>query len=429
MADDDFSGLRQGVAAVRSPGGVLLYDAHRARLLFVPAGKGGEKLRRWLSAQGVTADAPVPPVSPRVAQIFMVSRHQVPDAGLKTTPEARFACSACGTSCRTLNLGPLLPADVDRLLGLDWSGTGYDPERFFCDQDGNEVDEGRVASRRELFLRREEGGCGFLRADGLCDVHARFGMAAKPHMCRAFPVKLRASPSGIVAGMRLGECMRAERALEGPEVAADPAGIRALWGELALVPFLPPLVWLAEGSLGTWEEYESLERALLSGPAAPGAPGAHHGGGIAFLLGSVDAVARRAGASLPAPCPPEKLALLRAWALETDDEGGPSSLARGSAAALDPAALRLEERIARLQLFNKDAFQHSTVLAGLAQLAAAAWLARERALFHAGREAATLAGAGHLNLGVKEQTLVLLRERLRELRLDPAAVAAGIAQA
>jgi len=425
---DDFSDLRQGVAAVRSRGGVLVYDAHRARMLFVPAGKGGSKVRRWLSAQGVTADVPVPPVSSRLAQVFMVPPQYVPDAGLKTTPEARFTCSACGISCRTLNLGPLFPADVDRLLALDWSGTGYDPRRFFCDYDGNEIDDERLASRRELFLRRENDGCEFLRADNLCDVHARFGMAAKPYMCRAFPALLRASPTGIIVGMRLGECMRAEAALKGPEVSANPTEIRALWGEIPIVPFLPPLVWLAEGSLVTWDEYESLERALLGEPAGSGGPGSHHGAGIALLLRFADAIARRAGAPLPPPCPPEKLALLRAWALELDGQRGSLPIAHASAAGLDERAHSLEERIARLQLFNKDAFQHSTLLSGVSQLAVAAWLARERTLFHAGRDGAAVAGSGHLNEAVKEQTLAPLRERLRELRLDPVAVASGIMQ-
>ena len=420
MPGDEFSDLREGVAAVRSRDGVLLYDAYRARLLFVPSGRSGSKLRGWLSAQGVSADVPVPPISPRLAQIFMVSPRHVPDSSLKSTPEARFTCSACGTSCRTLNLGPLFPADVDRLLDLEWSGTGYDPRRFFCDRDGEEVDEERVASRHSLFLRRENGACQFLRADNLCDVHARFGMAAKPYMCRAFPIQLRASPTGIVVGMRLGECMRAEAALLGPEIAAHPAAIHALLEELPVVPLLPPLVWLDEGCLVTWEEYESLEQALHREAAA-------EGGGIAFLLRAVDAVSRRAGAPLPRPCPPEKLAMLRGWALEAEGQGSMSG-ARASASALGDAARRLEERIARLVLFNKDAFQHSDVLSGLSQLVVSLWLARERALFHAGGEGAPLASGGHLNRGMKEQTLAPLRDHLRDSGLDPRAVAACIAQ-
>ena len=403
---------------------MLLYDAHRARMLFVPAGKEGGKVRRWLSAQGVTADVAPPPVSPRVAQVFLVPPRYVPDAALKTTPEARFTCSACGTSCRTLNLGPLFPADVDRLLALDWSGTGYDPRRFFCDYDGNEVDDERLASRRELFLRRENDGCQFLRADNLCDVHARFGMAAKPYMCRAFPTLLRGSPGGIVVGMRLGECMRAEAALNGPELGEDPARIRALWGEIPLVPFLPPLVWLAEGALVTWEEYESLERDALERPA----PSTAQGGGIALLLRFLRAIAERAGVQLPPPCAPEKLALLRAWALEVDEQPGSLPMAHATAAGLDERAASLEERIARLHLFNKDAFQHSTLLSGAAQLSVAAWLARERTLVLAGRRGATVAGSDHLNEAVKEQTLAPLRERLRELRLDPVSVACAILQ-
>lgn len=405
--------------------GTVVHDAYRARLFFVPAGKGGSKLRAWLRAQGLTSEAPLPPVAPRVAQVFIVRAGQAPDAAFKTTPEARFTCSACGTSCRTINLGPLFPADVDRLLALDWNSSGHDPARFFVDRDGNPVDDERVAARRDLYLRRESDGCQFLRADNLCGVHARFGMEAKPYMCRAFPVQFRASPAGIVVGTRLGECMRAEAGLQGPEIAQDLQAIRALWNECPLVSLLPPLVWLVEGALVTWEEYESLERALLE--AAPEGSGARHGAGLALLLRAVDAVARRAGLPLPEPCSTGDLMTLRDQVLEEDPPPGPLPMARVAATGLDDAALRLEERMARLRLFSKDAFQHSTVLAGISHLAVSAWLSRERAMALAAGEGAPLARPGHLNEAVKELTAGPLRKRIGEMGLDVVAVASAIA--
>lgn len=404
----DFKGLREGVAAVATPRGLLFHDAWRWRLYLVQAGLGPQAAFDFLGENGLVEGAPLPPLAPRSSQMFSVGRDQAPDAGFSFAEEARFSCSACGSSCRSFHLGPLLPADVERLLGLDWSGTPHAPERFFIDRQGAALGGELLRDGREVFLRREGGACQFLQPDNLCEVHARFGAAAKPHMCRAFPILLRASPGGVVAGLRLAECSQAEAGAGGPRLADDPGAVRALWNELSRVTLLPPLVWLAPGALAGWDDYQVLERRLLdAGPA---------GSGLRFLQRSLDALGARS--ALPA-CAPEALALLRAWAL-------PPGLPVAPAAGLDAAALALEERLARLALFSKDAFEHPDLQRGLAHLLVAAHLSRERALDQAGREGAAQATARHLNDAARFVSTLLLRAHLAASGLDPLAVAAAL---
>ena len=51
------------------------------------------------------------------------------------------------------------------------------------------------------WLLRDGGRCAFLQDDGLCSIHARFGMDAKPNVCKQFPYVIIETESGIRVGM------------------------------------------------------------------------------------------------------------------------------------------------------------------------------------------------------------------------------------
>ncbi|MBS2022672.1 MAG: YkgJ family cysteine cluster protein [Deltaproteobacteria bacterium] len=404
-----FKGLREGVAAVRTQRGLLFLDAYRWQLYLVPHTQQPQEAFKFLLTHGLAANSPVPPEQPRKTQMFSVQRDEAPAHKFIFSDQARFQCSGCGTSCRSFRLGPLLPADVDGLLSLDWSGTEHAQRQFFVDRRDTLLDGEALRDGREVFLRRANGGCQFLREDNLCEVHARFGYEKKPHTCRAFPLQLRSTPSGVHASLRLNECSRAEAADNGPSIADDEPAIRGLWNQVDKVSMLPALVWLSKGRLVGWEEYEALERSLLESPPA--------GGGVEFLLRCCKALS--AQVTPPDPCAPAALAALCEWPI-------PSGLPVARAARLDAAGLTLEEGMARLSLFSKDAFDFPDVLTGIAHQAIAAHLARGRALDQAGREGAPEATARHVNEAATFLTRISLREHLAASGLDALAVVAAM---
>ena len=261
----EMSGLRKGVRAMRVPRGLLFHDPLRWRLFSAPAGLAPEKLRAFLQRNGLDDAAPEPSPKPRLRQIFWVAMDQVPERGLRTRPGARFACVCCGKSCQTLKLGPLLPADVERLLKLDWSGSGRDTGTFFVDEHDEPVDP--HATSLPIFLRRTSTGCQFLQDDKLCNVHARFGMAAKPLMCRMFPYTFRATPTAVTVGMRLGECASAPATSLGLPVIEQHPELEQMLAEHNSIGLVPPSMWAAPDRLISWEEYERIETALLTRPA------------------------------------------------------------------------------------------------------------------------------------------------------------------
>ena len=354
--------LREGVALLPLASGLLVHDAIAWRLLATPdAAHIPAALREG---------APLPPLKPRIRQTFWVKPGQIPSRQFAIIPEARFSCVACGTSCRSLQLGPLLAADVDRLLALDWPER--DPQQYFVDQFDEPLEaKTALAEGREVFLRRAAGGCAFLRADNLCDVHARFGADKKPLICRMFPYQYRATPRGIAVAMRFGECMSAPAALGGERVAEQRADLEKMLDEHGAMALIPPLVWLDGETLLTFEEYEELERRLLAAPTPPLAVRA-----APFAAEVFRALTPRASQASSAEL--EELSMRGAQARR------PQSLLpvlpQGEQRQpLDEAALSLEDRLCRQTLFNKDLFFHRDLQHGAALLAIKSFLARNDA--------------------------------------------------
>src|SRR5205807_2341523 len=112
---EEMSGLRAGVRVLRMPKGFLFHDPIRWRIFSTPAGLPAEKLRSFIERNDLHAGAPEPKRHARLRQIFWVRVEDLPARELRTPPGARFACDCCGTGCRTFRLGPLLPADMERL--------------------------------------------------------------------------------------------------------------------------------------------------------------------------------------------------------------------------------------------------------------------------------------------------------------------------
>ncbi len=353
--------LRQGVAVMPLGSGLLVHDAIAWRLLVTPdPGNIPAALR---------AGAPLPKVKPRIRQTFWVRPGEIPSRQFEIMPEARFSCVACGTSCRSLQLGPLLPADVERLVALDWPER--DAQQYFVDQFDAPLDaRTALAGGREVFLRRSSGGCHFLRADNLCDVHARFGAEAKPLLCRMFPYQYRATPRGIAVAMRFGECMSAPAALGGTRVAEQRGDLEKMLDEHGPMPLIPPLVWLDGETLLAFEEYQELERRLLAAPTPPlearAAPFAAE-------------VFRTVAPRVPQASPGELEELSRRGARSRRPESLLPLLPRAERRPLDEGALALEDRLCRQTLFNKDLFFHRDLQHGAALLAIKSFFARNDA--------------------------------------------------
>jgi Fe-S-cluster containining protein len=121
---------------------------------------------------------------------------------ITTTEGARWDCGGCTACCRHFDLGPIEDAIIE---GLEARGVrqAWAPARdgFATRRPGP---DGRPAW---YFRRRDDGACLFLQEDGACAIHARWGAAAKPAFCRAFPfTRVDDRPAGLVRLVVRADC-------------------------------------------------------------------------------------------------------------------------------------------------------------------------------------------------------------------------------
>ncbi len=116
-------------------------------------------------------------------------------------PLPRHSCHGCGGSCVGVTVRPL----PDEIPGLREAADALGVDRPFVDG----------------VLRKQEGRCVFLATDDKCRIHSRFGAAAKPAVCRQFPLVVAHTELGSRIGVD-PSCFHAWRSWrDGPEPAED----------------------------------------------------------------------------------------------------------------------------------------------------------------------------------------------------------------
>ena len=108
--------------------------------------------------------------------------------------EEKWDCHQCGFCCRG-SLIPLSKADAERLNSQKWDEQpAYQHLRIMA------IDRGAESGFR--LAHRADGSCIFLNEDGLCRIHSKFGIEAKPTVCQTFPLQLIAHEHQAVLTIR-----------------------------------------------------------------------------------------------------------------------------------------------------------------------------------------------------------------------------------
>jgi lysine-N-methylase len=94
----------------------------------------------------------------------------------------RWDCSSCGKCCR----GTVIPLDEDDLKRLRSQSWDKHPDY----QGVKTVVRQGILQRRYRLAQHDDGGCVFLTEQGRCRIHEEFGSAAKPLVCRMYPLQL-----------------------------------------------------------------------------------------------------------------------------------------------------------------------------------------------------------------------------------------------
>jgi hypothetical protein len=171
----------------------------------------------------------------------------------------------CAGCCRGWNV-ILGDEELARFRTHDWRASR---PRFADREIGTQLGDGRTQ------LTRVDDACIFLDEDNLCAIHKELGEAAKPNMCRQFPLHPVATPDGVIASLDFAcptvvvddgapieshesefrRIMATATAVSGEEEPAMAAPRRSLRGGSIRARVSVPLAW---------SDYRTLEAAMLA---------------------------------------------------------------------------------------------------------------------------------------------------------------------
>jgi hypothetical protein len=160
--------------------------------------------------------------------------------------EARFQCAGSGDCCQSYSFGPLNDGDMARIEPLakalgqsDWW----------------------YKRGEHRYLRTTHSRCCFLQEDCRCGLHARFGAAAKPDLCRFYPYAQLATLWGIQYYDK-GHCSQfATTARSGPPLAEWIDDLTAVMGSPE--GLYHPAVLLCRSAAVDYGYFQPLLSAML----------------------------------------------------------------------------------------------------------------------------------------------------------------------
>ena len=161
-------------------------------------------------------------------------------------PAQKYSCHGCGSCCRDFTV-QLTDADMQKLHDQGWK------ERL-----GQEY---VVKFRGHSWLKQtDDGACVFLGDNGLCKVHAEFGLEAKPLACQFFPFML--SPNTRDTHVGISFACGSVVASKGAPLQTHRDDVRRM-GEL--LPVSAPMPVKLQGQLIATDAEVSMVEGALDG--------------------------------------------------------------------------------------------------------------------------------------------------------------------
>lgn len=154
-----------------------------------------------------------------------------------------WSCHNCGGCCREHQI--VITADEKKRIDKQkWTAA-----------DGVAVDQPLIVPHgRDFRLSHQtDGACVFLNDQGLCRIHAKFGEAAKPLACRAYPYAVHPSGNSVTVSLRFS-CPSVVQNL-GQPVAQQRQSLEKLAGEIVPSDYrAPDAPLLFAGQSLTWPD-------------------------------------------------------------------------------------------------------------------------------------------------------------------------------
>ena len=180
-------------------------------------------------------------------------RSEIVTLPLKTLPIVeRWDCAGCGNCCR----GSVIPLNAEDLRKLQDQRWDEHPDLQGV---AVTVRASWLSARRQL-AQRDDGACVFLMADNRCRIHAEHGAAAKPLVCRMFPLQIVPREKSALLTVRRS-CPSAA-ADQGREVRQHRELAQRLMADSRALDKSHRAPAVARSFRGSWREFELVAGAL-----------------------------------------------------------------------------------------------------------------------------------------------------------------------
>ncbi|MCO4769879.1 MAG: hypothetical protein KDA24_07585 [Deltaproteobacteria bacterium] len=182
-------------------------------------------------------------------------------------PFLRASCDGSGSCCGLYHHIPAMPQDATRIRSLladDWDRDVPLDDVFVPAFDAH--------PDGPLNVLDIEGSCAFLDPDGLCAVHKKGGIEAKPQACINYPAHLVVCGERWVASLRPECACMMRTATDGPRLSDDPTGWAQLRSMMAAVWTVPMLVTIEDDVVVTrtaYRKWTERQVAALSNTLDP----------------------------------------------------------------------------------------------------------------------------------------------------------------
>ncbi len=147
-------------------------------------------------------------------------------------PGTGHTCEGCGRSCEGHYVGPLSREEITRIEGVWPEVQAADPSLDAL-KPMIRINNPDYEAEGEVYLAQRQGRCIFLGEDRLCVLHARYGAAMKPTICRLFPYVRVMTEEGPRLGVNTA-CFRHH--VHAARAVGEPSLMARLEGELAALP-------------------------------------------------------------------------------------------------------------------------------------------------------------------------------------------------
>ena len=169
-----------------------------------------------------------------------------------------YTCQNSGECCKNDWIIGIDDESYQKIKDTDWKSmdSSLGDEPYFVP-----VTREIAFGEKLTFARNQCNACVFMNPQNLCSIHQHLGFDTKPQVCKEFPYYFVHTPEGVSVGLSFA--CKAVRSFQGIPLKENPDEIKKVLANSYRIRQIPDEIELYGPMILDWDEYKSLETALM----------------------------------------------------------------------------------------------------------------------------------------------------------------------